>query len=133
MLYSQRKTKRNDGFLHEAIGYIKPRLCPPQAQPVSTSAAHFSVRNSLPYVQKDFFFLLDHCPGVGDRVQIALDLFANTRSSQTSLDKTVACGSCDTLPWPSWDIAQWKAEGVQWVLLVPLQLPMRAILVTMFN
>lgn len=78
-------------------------------------------------------FLLEHVPGVGDRVQTVLGLFANTHSSQTSPDKPAACVNCDTLPWPGWDIAQWKAEGVLCVLLVPLQLPMRAILVTMFN
>lgn len=131
MLYSQRGTKRKNAFLHEAIGHIKPRLCPPQAQPVSTSTAHFSARNSLPHVRKDVFYL--HVPGGRGRVQIVLGLFANTRSSQTSPDKAAACGCCDTLPWPGWDIAQWKAEGVRCVLLVPLQLPMRAILVTMFN
>lgn len=63
MLYSQRGTKRKNAFLHEAVGHIKPRLCPPQAQPVSTSTAHFSARNSSPHVRKDVFYL--HVPGVG--------------------------------------------------------------------
>lgn len=86
----------------EAIGTLTPHLCPLKTQPVSASSAHFSVRTSFQYIQKDAMYS-EHVPGARSMSRLfcacSVDLIS---SSPTSLTKAVACFiSCGNDPGPA--------------------------------